>query len=164
MEDMIKRYFDMYEDMATSKDPVKMHIFGDAERWAFQEMSTLSPSKAQQWLSKLEAGLYWNNFLSRMEADEIVANLVNQDGTKGAHWNYDTFRNAVVSIGGKVSDEPYYNCYALWVVANMLYSDHAKSVAEYVPKEDMAKFFYAQAVEKLKDRDRPSFVRDYFKV
>lgn len=164
MEKMINKYLDMYEDMATSKDPKKMVIFGEMEKWAFKEMVAMSPQKAQQWLDKLEAHLYWNNFLSRSEAEEIVTALVNQDGTRGAHWSYDVFRSAVTALGGKMSDEPYYNCYALWAVANMLYSDHAKSASEYVPKEDMPKYFYMQALEKLKDRDRTHFVRDYFKV
>lgn len=160
----MSKYLEMYNEMEDGKDPNKMKVFGSAEKWAFREMATLAPQKAQMWLDKLEAGMYWNNFLSRSEADEIAGNLINQDGTRGAHWNYETFRNAVAAIGGKVSDEPYYNCYALWVVANMLYSDHAKSAAEYVPKEDMPKYFYSQAVETLKDRDRVNFVRDYFKV
>lgn len=164
MEKMIDKYHDMYEDMATSKDPKKMKVFGEVEKWAFKEMVMVAPQKAQQWIDKLEAGLFWNNYLSRAEADVIVAGLVNQDGMRGAHWNYEMFRSAVTSLGGKMSDEPYYNCYALWVVANMLYSDHAKSASEYVPKDDMAKYFYSLAVEKLKDRDRVNFVRDYFKV
>lgn len=164
MENMFEKYLDMYEDMAASKDPKKMMVFGEVEKWAFKEMVALSPQKAQQWIDKLEAALFWNNFLSRSEADAIVANLVNQDGVRGGHWSYDVFRDAVTSLGGKMSEEPYYNCYALWAVANMLYSDHAKSAAEYVPKEDMPKYFYTLAVEKLKDRDRVNFVRDYFKV
>ena len=164
MEQMINKYHDMYEDMVASKDPKKMMVFGEVEKWAFKEMASTVPQKAQQWIDKLEAGLFWNNFLSRTEAEAIVASLVNQDGVRGAHWSYDVFRSAVTSLGGKMSDEPYYNCYALWTVANMLYSDHAKSASEYVRKEDMPKYFYSMAVEKLKDRDRIHFVRDYFKV
>ena len=64
----------------------------------------------------------------------------------------------------KMSEEPYYNCWALWVVANMLYSDHAQSVSMFVAKDELPKVFYTMAVEKLKDRDRPRFVRHYFGV
>ena len=35
MDDLIKRYEELYEDMATAKDPKKMMIFGDAEKWIF---------------------------------------------------------------------------------------------------------------------------------
>ena len=42
-------------------------------------------------------------------------------------FNLISFKTAVESIGGKMEDMPYYNCYALWTVANMRYSDR-KSV------------------------------------
>ena len=52
----------------------------------------------------------------------------------------------------------------------MIYSDHAQSVAEdmgmssteAVPNEKMALSMYRKSVEKLKDHDRPKFVREYF--
>lgn len=160
---MMERYLDLYEDMAESRDAEKMLIFGEAEKWAFGKMSEISPKTAEQWLDKLEA-VHWHNYLSKAEAEEIVAKFINQDGSRGAHWSYDVFKGAVESLGGKISDEPYYNCCALWVVANMLYSDHAHTLSQYVPKEEMPKAFYMMAVEKLKDRDRPRFVRHYFGV
>lgn len=169
MEEMIKRYLDLYEDMAMSAKPEKMHVFGNAEKWAFKKMVELSPKMAQCWLDKLEA-ISWNNYLTKEEAQEIAAALVNQNGTKGAHWAYEPFKAAVESLGGHPSEAPYYNCFALWVTANMFYSDHAQSVAEdmgyktpaEVPNEKMALSMYKKAVEKLKDIDRPNFVRDYF--
>ena len=44
----------------------------------------------------------------------------------------------------------------------MLYSDHHRSTSEFVPKDQEPKFFYMMAVEKLKDPDRPKFIREYF--
>lgn len=171
MEGIRERYLELYEDMAKSNNPDKMKVFGETEKWAFGKMFERDPKIAEQWVGKLEA-VHWNNYLSRAEADEIVGKFVNQDNSRGAHWGYDTFRSAVESLGGKVSDMPFYNCNALWVTANMLYSDHAQSVAEdmghslpaQVPNDKMALSMYKKAVEKLKDRDRPRFVRDYFKV
>jgi hypothetical protein len=163
MEELITRYLELYKDMETSGKPEKMKIFGNAAKWAFAKMVDVSVEDARCWLDKLEA-MYWHNYLSKDEATKIVGQFVNADGTKGAHWDYDAFKNAVESLGGGMKEEPYYNCYALWATANMLYSDHYNSVKEYVPKEDMPKFFYTMAVEKLKDTDRPRFVREYFKV
>jgi hypothetical protein len=163
MNDIVKRYHELYDDMAMAKDPKKMMVFGDAERWVFSMVAEKHPDLAEKWLSKLEAGK-WNNYLSKSEAEEIVSALVNQDGSHGAHWSYETFKAAVESLGGKMTDEPYYNCWALWTVANMRYSDNAKSASEFVPKDLMPKFFYNVAVEDLKDIDRPKFVRDYFHV
>lgn len=163
MDDYIKRYHELYDEMAMAKDPKKMIVFGEAERWVFAMVAEKHPDLAEKWLSKLEAGK-WNNYLSRSEAEIIVSNLFNQDGSRGPHWNYETFKAAVESLGGKMTDEPYYNCWALWVVANMEYSDHHRSASEFVPKDMMPKYFYEVAVEKLKDVDRPKFVRDYFHV
>lgn len=163
MEGLKERYLELYEDMAKSANPENMKIFGEAEKWAFDRLYERDPKLAEMWVDKLEA-MHWNNYLSRAEAEEITAKFVNQDGVRGAHWNYDTFKGAVESLGARMSDEPYFNCYALWVVANMLYSDHYNSVKEYVPKEELPKFFYLMSIEKLKDADRPKFVRRYFDI
>ena len=171
MDEILERYEELYEDMATSGNKEKMIAFGEAERWAFKKMHDLSPKDAQCWLDKLEA-IHWKNYLSKAEAEEIASHLINQNGRIGAHWGYETFKAAVESLGGKMSEKPFYNCYALWVTANMIYSDHANSVAEdmgmsspeAVPNEKMALSMYRKAVEKLKDTDRPKFIREYFEL
>lgn len=48
------------------------------------------------------------------------------------------------------------------VVINGNLHDHHRSTMEFVPKEQEPRFFYTMAVEKLKDTDRPKFVREYF--
>lgn len=163
MNEIKKRYEELYEVMATSKDPTKMRTFGEAEKWAFRKVAERDPSMAQMWLDKLEP-VMWKNYLSKVEAEAIVSKFVNADGTIGAHWSYDTMRSAVESLGAVMSEEPFFNCWALWATMNMLYSDHAKSVNDFVPKEEQVKFYYAQAIEKLKDADRPHFVREYFEI
>lgn len=159
----MQRYEELYAKMATSTDIVKMQVFGEADKWAFGKMSERDPALAQVWLDKLEP-VMWNNYLSKAEAEAIVSKFINADGTMGAHWSYDTMRSAVESLGAMMSEEPYFNCWALWVTMNMLYSDHAKSVNDFVPKDEQVKFYYAMAIEKLKDADRPHFVREYFEI
>lgn len=161
MEDLIRKYDELYDDMATAKDPMKMMAFGEAEKWMFHKLAKKHPEIAEKWLTKLEASK-WNNYLSKSEAHEIASHLINQDGSQGPHWDYETFRGAVESLGASMADEPYYNCWALWVEANTLYSDHRKSLSKYIPKEDEPEAYYAMAVEKLKDIDRPKFIREYF--
>ena len=163
MEELIERYNELYDDMSKSREIEKMEVFGNAAKWAFVKMTEGMPKVAEQWVDKLEA-MNWHNYLSKVEANEIVSKLINQDGSKGPHWGYETFKSAVESLGGKMYCEPYYNSCALWTVANMLYSDHYASANEYVPNEDMPKYFYLMAIEKLKDADRPRFVRSYFDV
>lgn len=36
MDEIIRRYEELYSSMASSKDTKKMLAFGDAERWAFR--------------------------------------------------------------------------------------------------------------------------------
>lgn len=161
MKELIEKYDELYDDMATAKDPRKMMAFGDAERWMFHMLAKEHPEIAEKWLTKLEAAK-WHNYLSKTEAEEIAGKLVNQDGSRGPHWSHETFKAAVESLGAKMSDEPYYNCWALWVEANVLWSDIHRSLSKYIPKEQEPAAYYEMAVEKLKDIDRPRFIREYF--
>lgn len=169
-EQMAERYEELYAKMVASKDPKNMMIFGKAEKWVFGEVVKAHPELAEKWLSHLEA-VCWDNYLSQNEAVNIGKRIVNQDGTKGFHWNHDMFTKAVESLGGKTEDKPNYNSYALCVVANAVYSDHANSIAEdmgykapaEVPNEKMALSCYRKAVELLTDPDKGFRVRKYFK-
>lgn len=169
-EQMIERYDELYIKMAGSKDVKNMHIFGSASTWMFKELAKVHPEMAENWLSHLEA-ICWENYLSQNEAMNISRRIINQDGSKGFHWNHDVFIKAVESLGGVIEDKPCYNSFALCVTANMIYSDHAQSIAMdmgyktagEVPNEKMALSCYRKAVEKLKDIDGGFQVRKYFK-
>lgn len=169
-EQMIDRYNELYMKMATSKDPKNMKIFGESEKWVFVELAKIHPEMAQNWLSHLEA-VCWNNYMDEKQASNVSKRTVNQDGVKGFHWTYDVFTKAVESLGGVVEENPYYNSYALWVTANMIYSDHASSIAAdmnfskptEVPNEKMALSCYRKAVELLKDPDEGYKAQVYFR-
>ena len=161
MRELIEKYDELYEDMASAKNPRKMMAFGDAEKWMFHMLAKEHPEIAEKWLTKLEAGK-WHNYLSKTEAEEIAAKLVNQDGSRGPHWSHETFKASVESLGAKTEEEPFYNCWALWIMANALWSDHHKALMEFVPKEQEPKVYYLMAVEKLKDVDYPKFIRKYY--
>ena len=169
-EQLMARYNELYDKMKSSRNVKYMQIFGEAEKYMFGELAGMNQEMAERWLSHLEP-VCWNNYLSDKEAVNIGKAIVNQDGKKGFHWDYNVFTNAVKQLGGKVEDKPYYNSYALWVTANMIYSDHAESIAEdmgyenpmNVPNDKMALSCYKKALEKLKDVDNDDFVRDYFR-
>lgn len=169
-EELIERYEELYDYMKNSKDPKNMKIFGKAEKYMFSEVASMNLDMAERWLSHLEA-VCWDNYMSKDEAMNVGKRITNQDGTKGFHWNYDVFTKAVESLGGEVEHKPLYNSYALWVVANMIYSDHAKSISEDmgyksvndVPNEKMALSCYKKAIENLEDIDEGFKVRDYFR-
>lgn len=164
-------YERLYEIMKHSNDPEKMKVFGRAEKRIFGKLAESNPSLAREWLGLL-AGIEWNNYLSDLQAEQIAAKLVNQNGSQGPHWSMDTFFGVVPKLGGVLEEKPYYNQYALWLVANAHYSDFAQSTAEdmgyklpsEVPAEKMALSMYRKAVESLKDRDRLHYIFDYYKV
>lgn len=169
-EEMIERYDELYAKMSNSKDVKNMRIFGEASTWLFKEVAKAHPDIAENFISHIEA-ICWENYLSEKEMLNIGKRIVNQDGVKGFHWTYDVFTKAVDSLGGASEEKPYYNSYALVAVANMIYSDHAKSLAEdmgfkspaEVPNEKMALSCYKKAVELLKDSDDGFHARKYFK-
>ena len=169
-DDMIERYHFLYDKMVSSKDPNNMMIFGESEKWVFEELSKAHPELAESWLSHIEE-VCWRNYLSDKEAMNIGKRMKNEDGTTGFHWPYEVFVSAVESLGGKVEDNPHYNSHALHVTANMIYSDMGDSIAEdmgmksahEVPNEKMALSCYKKAVSYLKDKDGNFNVRRYFK-
>lgn len=163
MEDSTKRYEELVEKMIASNDPEKMKVLRCASEYGFAQLNATHPKLAQRWLDKLEAAS-WNNYLSQAEADEIVATFINQNGTRGPKWPFPAFTQAVEAFDGKMCDAPFYNKYALWVTANMLYSDHAATISTLAPESELPQVFYKLAVEKLKDVDRPNFVRKYFDI
>ena len=171
VEEMKTRYQYLYDLMASSKDPAKMQVFGKAEHHMFDRLAASNPQMAKEWLEKLEA-VCWNNYLTEAHAEKLASKLINQDGTIGPHWSMDTFFNVIPKLGGELDNEPYYNRYALWLVANAHYSDFARSTAEdmgynqpdEVPGEKMALSMYKKAVESLKDADRVHYIADYYRV
>ena len=78
MEELIKRYDELYADMATARDPKKMMVFGKAEKHMFHSLAEKHPEVAEMWLTKLEAGK-WNNYVSKSEAEMVASRFINQD-------------------------------------------------------------------------------------
>lgn len=169
-EQMMDEYEMYSQKIVKSKDVKHMEMLADVCECLFSQAATKMPDVAESALSHL-AATEWDNYLSETEAKNISIRTVNQDGTKGFHWNHDVFTKAVESLGGKVEEKPYYNSYALCVTANNIYADHAKSIAEdmgykspsEVPNEKMALSCYRKACELLKDIDGGFQVRKYFK-
>lgn len=169
-EQMMQEYERYKSKIINSKDIKHMEVLSDVCEYLFEQVSMKMPEVAESALSHL-ASTEWDNYLSEQEAKNISIRTVNQDGIKGFHWNHDVFIKAVESLGGITEEKPYYNSYALCVVANMVYSDHALSIAmdmsykspAEVPNEKMALSCYRKAVEMLKDIDHGFKARKYFK-
>lgn len=157
-----EKYDELYAIMANSGDPAKMHIFGEAEKWAFEQMNRTNPDMAKKWLDRIEA-VKWDNYLCEASAMAIVSKFVNQDGTMGAKWNYQQVMDAVRAAGGNESEQPYYNSWALFVVMNWIASNSWKTLSTLTTEDKMPGVVYLLALDYLKDPDEQHFIQRYWK-
>ena len=163
---MKEKYVRLYNYMAASDNTEYMKAFGDTMKEMMDWMIANKPEEAQEWIDKLCA-IKWNNYLTPREAESIVANM-----NPKAPWAMPVWRQAMNNLGITTEVEPSYNSCALWVVMNMVYSDHAETLATKVwgkplaeiPAETIVKTVYALAIDKLLDKDRVFNVRKYFGV
>ena len=162
-EDIKHLFKEAYHDMATSKDSWKMELAGCVMKDMFNWILEHDEAAAQEIAECFEWNLTYYNFVTEAESKKIVSALKHEDGETGARWN--TADIWVVAGEGK-KEIPYYNCWALYVTMNMLDSDHRKVIMPLVNNDEAkyAKVIYDMALEKLKDVDRPKFIREYFEL
>lgn len=121
------------------------------------------------------SAMEYNNYVTAAEAVEEASHFINDDvmitgnpePTRGARWSIDTAKGFLTTRGFALDDKPYYNWPALWLTMNMIYSDYADTIVELLGHKDSEKIgiaSYKMAVKKLKDRDRPNFIREYFEL
>ena len=164
-EELKSQYNDLYERMAASRNTDYMKVFGKVMTEMYDWFSINKREVAEEWLMKLES-IKWNNFLTPAEAENIVSEMIPK-----ALWSRDTWQNAMQSLGLEIENEPRYNSCALWVVMNMIYSDHGNSIAnlinqplESIPVETIVPAIYSMAIDLLCDKDKRFNVRKYFSV
>lgn len=161
-----EQYEFLYDYMAASRDPKNMKVFGSVMNEMMDAMLQKMPSEAEEMIQKLEA-IRWNNYLTPKEAERIVANMQPK-----APWSRDVWNNAMTQYGIPVEEQPFYNRCALWVAMNMLYTDHAETIAERILKKPLAEIpaeqlvtgIHALAIDLLKDRDGNFNIRRYFNI
>lgn len=140
----------------------------------FDKVATAHPDIAAATLEFLSS-MEYNNFVTPAEATMVATKFINDDmaisgasqPSKGPHWSMETLRTFLASKGLPTEEKPYYNWPALWLTVNMEYSDYAEVFAKLMGAKDnesLATASYTMAVKKLKDRDRPKFIREYFNL
>ena len=168
------RFAELYAEMSASKDVGKMELFGTAFTNMFDKVATMHPDIATSTLDFLSA-MEYNNYVTPAEAIEEASHFINDDAklkgnaepSRGARWNMDTAKAFLSQRGLALEEKPYYNWPALWLTMNMIYSDFADTLVELLGEKDSEKVAvasYKMAVKKLKDLDRPNFVREYFEL
>lgn len=161
---MKERFCALYKEMSTSKDVSQMLVFGGAFRTMFDKVADVAPDVALATLDALGA-IEYHNYLTMEEAHEIVSHLVNDDASPAPRWKAEDVKGFLTAKGLPLEDKPFYNFAALWVTMNMLYSDYVEPMSDLLGTSDNAKLaeaFYKLSIKKLKDADRPRFIRTYF--
>lgn len=163
-KEMMSKFDELYQKMATSGEQKYMNVFGDTMKRMMSDMAELKPELAKEYLDRLYS-INWDNYLTKKEAINIVS-LMNPK----AVWNMQEWVDAMESAGLCMEEAPYYNDYALYVVMNQVISDHGetfacmlgkKSLSEIELKE-LTKIAHKFAIDLLKDEDKAYNVREYF--
>lgn len=85
--------------------------------------------------------------LTREMADEWMAGLQNEDGTKGPHWTFEQVKQVMAQKGISNIDP-----ICMWVVMNMMYSDYCKVFKKY-GVGDKLDFFVDISKSFIEDKD-----------
>ena len=163
-EEMKKEFIELYDMMAMSHDVRNMETFGNVHKEMMEWMIQNKPELAQEWIEKLDS-IKWRNYLTQKEAQKIVDGMVPK-----APWSKDVWKNAMNQFGLPMEEEPYYNCYSLWVEMNKIYSDFGEEIASLLGKplsptdNEIISACYKMALKTLKDRDEVYSIRKYFNV
>ena len=163
-KELKEKYYELNNYMAQSKNPENMKIFGGVMTSMVMDMIASSPSKAEEYIDRLEA-VKWKNYLTPKEAQKIVDGMVPK-----APWSRDVWKNAMTQFELTTEEEPYYNSCALWTEMNKMYSDFGDEIAALLGKplsptdNDIISATYKMALKTLKDRDDHYNIRKYFDV
>ena len=153
-----EKYQSLYDYMAESKKPENMKAFGRVMTAMMDDMIQSSPSKAEEYIDRLEA-IKWHNYLTPKEAEAIISKM-----DPKAPWSREQWINAMQQKGYPMDQEPLYNRCALWVTMNMIMSDSSATIDKYVESGRKFELVHDLAVDKLTDKDGVFNIRSYFGV
>lgn len=155
-EELKEKYWSLYEYMANSNKTEYMKAFGRVMTAMMGDMIQSNPSKAEEYINKLES-IKWKNYLTPAEADKIVSQMEPK-----APWSREQWKNAMEQYGFTIEEWPYYNKCALYVTMDMIMSDSSEAISEFINNENVFEFVYKLALSKLKDADGKYKIREYF--
>lgn len=166
-KELLQKFHSVYNEAINSQDKEDVKITLCMFQVSVEMLAEQDLRSAKELVERYEGTLKYYNFLTETEAEKILEEFINQDGSKGPRWRDSvTFFEKVEAMGGKIECEPYYNKYALWVTMNKFFSDQDNVIRRWTGdnKEQYFEACYELAVSQLKDKDRPYWVRWYFHV
>lgn len=157
-EEMMKKYDQLYDKMATSNKIENMKLFGKVGRESMMLLAKNMPERAQELIDKL-CSISWDNYLTEKEAEAITSKMNPQ-----RPWSREQWRTAMEQHGFVLEEEPYYNRCAVYTTMSMIYSDSSDTLKHFANGADIFELIHALALNKLKDKDKVFSIRKYFSV
>ena len=166
-EDILHKFDYLLDKTISKQDKEEMEISRAMFKKAVCIIASYDLNKAEEFVECFEGNIKYNNYLSKTEAEKVLSEFINEDGTTGAKIrDYNEFFQIVEELNGNVEHEPYYNKWALYVTANKFASDQHSVIVKWIGT-DRVKYIEAchdLAVAQLKDKDKANWVRWYFGV
>ena len=128
-------------------------------------LNGVSIDDVQGLISECEDMVKYRDFLSEDEAKRIVSDIINFDGSRGAHWSDpDEMFRVLISLDIKYDVPGEYNKWAFFAVMNMVWSDEWGVLRNYASAVQETRVCAELAVARLEDADGGFSVRRYFRV
>ena len=166
-KELMDKFCTLYAEVERSEDKEDIKVTMCMFKKCLEMLTDVSMRSASELVECYEGNLKYYNFMTEMEAEEVVSRFVNQDGSKGPHWrDHDALFAKVEEHEGKTECEPHYNKWALYVAMNKFASDQNNVITKWVDG-DSEKYFeacYDLAVSQLKDKDRLCWIRPYYSL
>jgi hypothetical protein len=139
---------------------------GTPQEWAviMAMVEMLEDDEEFEEMAELHKGIAeYKEFLTEKEARRIVDAFRNYDGTRGGKWAMPVaVWETVERLGGQRAEKGKYNCWALFVLMNMIYSDYGGVLMTLAQGDAFAKAAYLMSMAWLDDPDRRRSLREYF--
>lgn len=132
-------YKKLIEEYVTSENIVEMFMLTKLTDDFISEVDKIDHELVKDFVMSLK--MYMHPLRDKECAEYAVSKLINEDGSKGQHWDYET--TSKLADKYEIHDKP-----AFYYVLNMIYSDFYESGrndSEYV--KDAVKF--------MNDKDAP---------
>lgn len=133
-------FVSLMKDFVDHGSTEDMVILGKMVAEFVSDVEEDNPKRVEQLLHDMS--MYLNPFKCKKRAQASVVDMQNEDGTTGAHWDYDTVEKVAEQEGIK-------NVPLFYYVLNMIYSDFYYS--GYSDKD-----YIRQARQFVNDKDAPA--------
>lgn len=132
-------YKKIVDEYITSDNIMDMFMLTKITEDFICDVKEINPEIVEKYILRLK--MYLHPFKDRECSEYAVSKFDNEDGTKGAHWDYET--TSKVAMKYDIDDKPMFH-YVLNMIYSDLYDSH-KSDEDYI--KDAIKF--------IDDKDAP---------